>query len=123
MLEELYRWILNISVYLIVTAAVMHAIPGKEYEKYVRFFSGQVLILLLFTPLLKLTGKENGFRNAYLSNEDELDRAAIEEAEEWFEDESFLEFLPEEYTGGQRAYDGEEGQEERIEVEEIRIGE
>ncbi len=123
MLEELYRWILNISVYLIVTAAVMHAIPGKEYEKYVRFFSGLVLILLLFTPLLKLTGKENGFRNAYLSNEDELDRAAIEEAEEWFEDESFLEFLPEEYTGGQRAYDGEEGQEERIEVEEIRIGE
>lgn len=73
MLEELYRWILNISVYLIVTAAVMHAIPGKEYEKYVRFFSGLVLILLLFTPLLKLTGKENGFRNAYLSNEDELD--------------------------------------------------
>ncbi len=123
MLEELYRWILNISVYLIVTAAVMHAIPGKEYEKYVRFFSGLVLILLLFTPLLKLTGKENGFRNAYLSNEDELDRAAIEEAEEWFEDESFLEFLPEEYTGGQRAYDGEEGREERIEVEEIRIGE
>ncbi len=123
MLEELYRWILNISVYLIVTAAVMHAIPEKEYEKYVRFFSGLVLILLLFTPLLKLTGKENGFRNAYLSNEDELDRAAIEEAEEWFEDESFLEFLPEEYTGGQRAYDGEEGQEERIEVEEIRIGE
>lgn len=123
MLEELYRWILNISVYLIVTAAVMHAIPGKEYEKYVRFFSGLVLILLLFTPLLKLTGKENGFRNAYLSNEDELDRAAIEEAEEWFEEESFLEFLPEEYTGGQRAYDGEEGREERIEVEEIRIGE
>ena len=123
MLEELYRWILNISVYLIVTAAVMHAIPGKEYEKYVRFFSGLVLILLLFTPLLKLTGKENGFRNAYLSNEDELDRAAIEEAEEWFEDESFLEFLPEEYTGGQRAYDGEEGREERIEVEKIRIGE
>ena len=123
MLEELYRWILNISVYLIVTAAVMHAIPGKEYEKYVRFFSGLVLILLLFTPLLKLTGKENGFRKAYLSNEDELDRAAIEEAEEWFEDESFLEFLPEEYTGGQRAYDGEEGREERIEVEEIRIGE
>ena len=52
MLEEIYSWIQNISVYLIVTAAVMHAIPGKEYEKYVRFFSGLVLILLLLTPLL-----------------------------------------------------------------------
>lgn len=123
MLEEIYSWIQNISVYLIVTAAVMHAIPGKEYEKYVRFFSGLVLILLLFTPLLKLTGKETDFQSAYQSNEYELDREAVKEAEEWFEDESFLEFLPEEYTGGQRAYDGEEGQEGGIEVEEIRIGE
>ena len=123
MLEEIYSWIQNISVYLIVTAAVMHAIPGKEYEKYVRFFSGLVLILLLFTPLLKLTGKETDFQSAYQSNEYELDREAVKEAEEWFEDESFLEFLPEEYTGGQRAYDGEEGQEGSIEVEEIRIGE
>ena len=123
MLEEIYSWIQNISVYLIVTAAVMHAIPGKEYEKYVRFFSGLVLILLLFTPLLKLTAKETDFQSAYRNNEDELDREAVKEAEEWFEDESFLEFLPEEYTGGQRAYDGEEGQEGGIEVEEIRIGE
>ena len=123
MLEEIYSWIQNISVYLIVTAAVMHAIPGKEYEKYVRFFSGLVLILLLFAPLLKLTGKETDFQSAYQSNEYELDREAVKEAEEWFEDESFLEFLPEEYTGGQRAYDGEEGQEGGIEVEEIRIGE
>lgn len=123
MLEEIYSWIQNISVYLIVTAAVMHAIPGKEYEKYVRFFSGLVLILLLFTPLLKLTGKETDFQSAYQSNEYELDREAVKEAEEWFEDESFLEFLPEEYTGGQQAYDGEEGQEGGIEVEEIRIGE
>ncbi len=127
MLEEIYGWIQNISVYLIVTAAIMHAIPGREYEKYVRFFSGLVLILLLFTPLLKLTGKEEIFENIYRSNEYELDRKAIEEAEQWFEDESFLEFLPEEYKGGQSAYDGEEGQEEEseggIEVEEIRIGE
>ena len=62
MLEELYGWIQNIAVYLIVTSAIMHAIPGKEYEKYVRFFSGLVLILLLFTPLLKLTGKEGVFQ-------------------------------------------------------------
>ena len=123
MLDEIYGWIQNISVYLIVTAAVMHAIPEKEYEKYVRFFSGLVLILLLFTPLLKLTGKESDFQSAYRSNEHELNREAIEEAEEWFEDESFLEFLPEEYTGGQSAYDGEERQKGSIEVEDVRIGE
>ena len=56
MLQQLYGWIQNIAVYLIVAAAVMHAIPGKDYGKYVRFFSGLVLILLLFTPVLNLTG-------------------------------------------------------------------
>ena len=118
MLEEIYGWIQNISIYLIVTAAVMHAVPGKEYEKYV---------LLLFTPLLRLTGREESFQNIYQSNEYELEKKAIEEAQEWFKDESFLEFLPEEYRSGQGAYDGEEGQEESrrggIEVEEIKIGE
>ena len=54
MLEEIYRWIQNISVYLIVMAAVMHAIPGKDYGKYIRFFSGLVLILMLSSPLLRL---------------------------------------------------------------------
>ena len=67
------------------------------------------------------------FQNIYQSNEYELEKKAIEEAQEWFKDESFLEFLPEEYRSGQGAYDGEEGQEESrrggIEVEEIKIGE
>ena len=65
MLEEIYGWIQNISVYLIVMAAVMHAIPGKDYGKYIRFFSGLVLILLLSTPLLKLAGMEGTFRTLY----------------------------------------------------------
>lgn len=126
MLKEIYGWIQNISVYLIVTAAVMHAVPGKEYEKYVRFFSGLVLILLLFTPVLRLAGKEESFYGMYQSREYELDKRAIEEAQEWFADGEFLEFLPDEYTEGGGAYDEEKGQDEsagNIEVGEIRIGE
>ncbi len=65
MLEEIYRWIQNISVYLIVMAAVMHAIPGKDYGKYIRFFSGLVLILMLSSPLLRLAGMEGTFRTRY----------------------------------------------------------
>ena len=64
MLQQLYGWIQNIAVYLIVAAAVMHAIPGKDYGKYVRFFSGLVLILLLFTPVLNLTGMVERFTRA-----------------------------------------------------------
>ena len=46
MLEEVYKWIQNIAVYLVVVTAMLHAVPGKDYERYIRFFSGLVLIVL-----------------------------------------------------------------------------
>ena len=75
MLQQLYGWIQNIAVYLIVAAAVMHAIPGKDYGKYVRFFSGLVLILLLFTPVMSLTGMSGRFQELYQSGLYEMEKA------------------------------------------------
>ena len=121
MLQQLYGWIQNIAVYLIVAAAVMHAIPGKDYGKYVRFFSGLVLILLLFTPVLNLTGMVERFREIYQSTQYEMDRREIEEARERLEEADILDFLPEEYSGMDS--DGAEENGSLIEVEEIRIGE
>lgn len=135
MFRQLYDWIQNIAVYLILVSAVMHAIPGKDYEKYIRFFSGLILILLLFTPLLNLTGMADEFVRLYRSQEYEMDRREIENAEEMFRDADLLDFVPEEYRGAADAEEGaaEESAEEngegvresgdRIEVGEIRIGE
>lgn len=128
MLEEIYGWIQNISVYLIVMAAVMHAIPGKDYGKYIRFFSGLVLILLLSTPLLKLAGMEGTFRTLYRGKEYELERREIERAEEIYEQSEIFEFLG--ADPGEDAETGESGltnedeawNEGMIEVEEIEIG-
>lgn len=122
MFERLYEWILNLSIYLIVAAAAMHAIPGKEYTKYVRFFSGLVLILLLFTPVLRLTGMEEEFLDLYRSREYEAQKQEIENARELYQDADLLDFLPEEYR--RMESDGVETTEEGnwIEVEEIRIG-
>ena len=62
MLDQICEWLGNIAVFLVVITAVMHAVPGKDYVKYIRFFSGLILILLLFTPVLKLIGMEDRFR-------------------------------------------------------------
>ena len=117
MLEGIYGWIQNISVYLIVMAAVMHAIPGKDYGKYIRFFSGLVLILLLAGPLLKLAGMEETFRAIYSGREYEI-----------FEQAEIFEFLGEAPDGGTDSdcggVTGEDvpQEEETIKVEEIEIG-
>lgn len=55
-MDIIREWIQNISVFLIVSAAVLHAVPGKDYRKYIRFFTGLILILLLADPILKLSG-------------------------------------------------------------------
>lgn len=112
MLEEIYGWIQDISVYLIVMAAVMHAIPGKDYGKYIRFFSGLVLILMLSSPLLRLAGMEGTFRTLYKGKEYEMERREIEQAEELYEQSGIFDFLgtdPEEEdeTGESNVADGE----------------
>lgn len=122
MLHQLYGWIQNIAVYLIVATAVMHAIPGNDYGKYVRFFSGLVLILLLFTPVMKLSGMEETFRELYQNSQYELERQENELAKERLEEADILEFLPEEY-GGMDDGEAEEKNGSSIEVEEIRVGE
>ena len=86
MFQQIYRWIQNITVYLIITAAVMHAVPGKDYGKYIRFFSGLILILLLATPLLNLTGMKEKFETLYKNNEYELEIQEIESVEELYKE-------------------------------------
>lgn len=120
MVDALYRWIQNITAYLVVAAAVIHALPGREYEKYVRFFTGLVLIMLVFTPVLKLTGAEERFMDIYYNELHNIEEREIEQAAAWMTDESFLDFLPEEYIEPETEAEKEK---EIIEVEEIRIGE
>ena len=63
MLEEVYKWIQNIAVYLVVVTAMLHAVPGKDYERYIRFFSGLVLIVLNFYAGLKCVWHERNIRS------------------------------------------------------------
>ncbi|HJA67520.1 MAG TPA: stage III sporulation protein AF [Candidatus Mediterraneibacter cottocaccae] len=125
MLEALYGWIRSISVYLVVTAAVMHAVAGKEYARYIRFFSGLVLILLLASPLLRLTGLWEEFGTLYRSMEYREQTEKIGQAAGIYSEAESNGLLPDEYRTAPE--EGEETEKSagdvRIEVEEIRIGE
>ena len=124
MLEEVYAWIQNISVYLIVAAAVMHAVPGKDYGKYIRFFSGLMLILLVFTPLLKVMGMGDTFYMLYKGNEYEMEKREIEMTEELYEKSDLSGILGTDPSSGSGISNSDQ-QEDRtqIRVEEIEIGE
>lgn len=50
-MEELFSWIRSITYYLIFITVVENLLPNKKYEKYIKLFSGMVLILLVLKPI------------------------------------------------------------------------
>lgn len=65
MFAYLYEWIRNVAFYLVLVTALLHVLPRSDYQKYIRFFTGLVLILLVLAPVLKLFQMEEELRDAY----------------------------------------------------------
>ncbi len=147
MIEAIYTWMKNIVFFLVIITAVLEVLPGTAYQKYIRFFTGLVLMMLLLTPVLSLSGAGEIFTELYHEYESEQYRRELEEQEEYFQDLDLLDFLPEEYfvteSGATVAETGEQEREnapgeqadaggdqhlegirvDEIEVKEVRIGE
>ncbi len=101
MVDAIYTWMQNIVFYLVIVTAVLEVLPGGNYQKYIRFFTGLVLMVLLLTPVLNLVGAKELFIELYHSYEYEQHRQEIEEQEKYFEDLDLFEFLPDEYFYGE----------------------
>lgn len=54
MFDYIYEWLQNLSYYMILITAVTYVLPSNSYRKYIRFFTGLVLILMLLTPICNL---------------------------------------------------------------------
>lgn len=123
MFDFLYEWIQNLAFYLVIITAVLQILPGKNYKKYIQFFSGMVMILLMLTPVLKLTGTENTFYDLYHNKEYEMEKEEIERQEDYMKDLDILDFLPEEYSGGlENEKEEKEESQNKVEVEDIQVG-
>lgn len=58
MVEAVYTWIRSLAGYFLFVTVLEQLLPGKKYGKYVRLFSGMVLILLVVQPLTDRTQME-----------------------------------------------------------------
>ena len=92
MFEYLYEWMKNIAFYMVLITAVIHILPNSDYKKYIRFFTGMVLVVMLATPLLKIFGMEHPLGSLYNSKEYQEQMKKIEE-----ESKYLGETLPEGY--------------------------
>lgn len=68
MIDKIYEWIRNLSVYLILITVVLNVLPDNSYKKYVKFFSGMLLVLILISPLAGLFGVGEKINISFESN-------------------------------------------------------
>lgn len=73
MLDYIYQWIENIAFYMIIIVAVLQMCPGNSYKKYIRFFAGLILIIMLIGPIFKIFGLSNYYKNEYQNHMNEIE--------------------------------------------------
>ena len=120
MFRYLYEWTQNLAFYMVLITVVLHVIPDSGYKKYIRFFTGMVLILMIVTPVLHLFGMDSQIVNFYKSREYEERLKEIEEAAGYLEDADALgileearEHLEEDGVSGKRSTEERESTEEK----------
>ena len=76
MKEALYSWIKCLAIFYILLTMLLHLVPTEKYQKYVRFFMGLVLIVILVTPMLSLLEKNRELPSSfsYLYSQEENKR-------------------------------------------------
>lgn len=61
-MSYIYNWVKNLVCFYLLLTIVLHLLPKKSYRKYVRFFSGMLLAILIVSPALSLLGDEEALR-------------------------------------------------------------
>ncbi len=78
MKEELYQWMKNLAVFYILFTALLHLVPDKKYEKYVRLFMGLLLIFMMCTPVFSLLGKGEELAGSFQLHFDQEEKLLTE---------------------------------------------
>lgn len=72
MFNFISEWLSNFAGYLILLTVIVQVIPNNEFQKYVKFICGLILILLLMTPVMEMLGMDEKMWEIYESKEYEI---------------------------------------------------
>lgn len=113
-MEHIYKWLGNIAYYMILITVFMQVVPNAAYKRYIRLFTGFLLILLLLDPIFSIFGAGGNLAGLYDGSAYEDKIEEIEESSKYLEEVEISEYIPETFE--------EEEEQSGIRVEEVRIG-
>ena len=110
----IYGWIRDIAFYTILMTVILHLLPEESQKKYVRFFMGVVLMLVVLSPLLSVAGLSGTLDSIYAEQtyDEELQNFTRRQAELEADYAREIEKRKQELTGDgtENPADGEEEQ-------------
>lgn len=56
MTEALYSWVESLVCYYILLSAVTKLLPDNSFKKYIQYYLGLLLILVMLAPVFQVTG-------------------------------------------------------------------
>ena len=59
MTDGIYSWIQYVAGFFVLLSAFMNFLPDNSYKKYVQFYMGLLLILVILSPVFQFTGLQN----------------------------------------------------------------
>lgn len=74
----LYTWVKNIAYFFIFVTIVMNLVPGKQYKKYIKLFTGIILILIILAPVGQLFNLEETLADYFNMEIYQLELAQVE---------------------------------------------
>ena len=135
MKEFIYGWIQDIAFYTILMEVVLHVLPEQGQKKYLQFFMGIVLIILVISPVLSAAGLDGQLDEAYARQTYDQELQEFQRRQQMIE-ESYesrleervekaaeeLEKLEQEPGGtGEEQLAEEQEEEKSVEIPEIRV--
>ena len=129
-MRGIYEWVETIAFYSVLQMLVRHLLPAGEQKKYVRFFMGLVFLIILFRPVLALSGQKDALDRLFLEMdlEGEMDGFYRKQEQLETELEAYVQDLMEQ-TGREAVEkqeeekgNGEEARKPLVEPVQIRIG-
>ena len=67
MKEAIYSWIKCLAIFYILLTMLIHLVPTGKYQRYVRFFMGLLLMVMLITPMLSILEKAKTLPESFSS--------------------------------------------------------
>ncbi|HHT96450.1 MAG TPA: stage III sporulation protein AF [Clostridiales bacterium] len=64
-MDEVYTWIKNIVIYMILNSIINNLVGRTSYKKYVSLVSGMILLLIVSMPIMKFLKMDDAFDNLF----------------------------------------------------------